>query len=69
MEIKVANRLNENCYKDAESVRKFLELFASHYGMPLPGGLAKSSKTGMMLPVHYNYKKIWELYKSGSQNS
>ncbi len=55
--------------KDAEKVRKFLELFASNHGMPLPGGLSKSSKTGIMLPVHYNYKKIWELYTSGSRDS
>ncbi|MCP3921994.1 MAG: hypothetical protein GY714_05335 [Desulfobacterales bacterium] len=55
--------------EEAEKVRKFLELFASNHGMPLPGGIGKFSKTGIMLPVHYNYKKIWEIYKSGPDNS
>jgi hypothetical protein len=55
--------------KEADNVRQFLELFASNHAMPLPGGLAKSSKTGMMLPVHYNYKKIWELYIAGSPST
>jgi len=55
--------------KHAEKVRNFLELFASNHGMPLPGGIARSSKTGIMLPVHYSYKKIWELYTSGVQSS
>jgi len=55
--------------KSAEKVRKFLDLFVSNHGMPLPGGLSRSSKTGMMLPVHYNYKKVWDLYRSGSPGS